>query len=208
MLGNLMGIFIILMAGISVCLSGIAFSQTSVIGDSIVYPGGQPAGLIQLASLDVNSPSVTFGSVHVWPGSKCGLCHLAEDPNKDPMLFVVSDQSLLCVSCHPRSIIVPSGNGPGMENHGYSNHPIKFSPLDFDSDRINHNIIEKSGTFYLSWLTGELPIFGDTKDSAVAECSTCHDPHGRTTVPLLGRFDNEEGGLCIVCHITIKPRES
>jgi len=204
MLRHLDVIFFILLAGVSAFLTDVAYGQTSDIRGTVVYPRNQPASPVQLASLNYNSSVAIFDSVHVWPDSECGLCHLAEDPNTNPMFFVESDQSILCVSCHPRNITVPSGNELRMKKHGYSNHPIKFSTLDFNPDKINHNIIKKNGTFYLSWSTGELPIFGDTEDSAVAECSTCHDPHGRTNIPLLGRFDNTEGDLCIVCHINIR----
>ena len=203
MFRHLYVILFILLAGIFAFLTDITYGQASDIRAPVSYLNNQPAAPMQYDSLDYDPSEATFDSVHVWQSSKCGLCHLADDPYVEPMLFVVSDQSLLCESCHQSKVTVLSDNGFRNVPHYLNNHPIKFSPFDFDSDKINQNIIRKNGSFYLSGATGEVPLFGDTEDTAVAECSTCHDPHGRTTVPLLGRFDNTEGELCMVCHINI-----
>jgi predicted CXXCH cytochrome family protein len=84
-----------------------------------------------------------------------------------------------------------------------SNHPVQFSPLDFDADRINQNIIQKSGMFYVSGPGGDVRLFGATLESAVTECSSCHDPHGKSGLPLLHYTSNPKDDLCLICHINM-----
>ncbi len=61
-----------------------------------------------------------------------------------------------------------------------NNHPIKFSPLNFSPDRINHNIAKEGQYYYVLGITGKVPLFGETLESAVAGCGTCHEPHGKS----------------------------
>jgi predicted CXXCH cytochrome family protein len=82
-----------------------------------------------------------------------------------------------------------------------SHHPIKFSPLDFNPKKINQNITMKEKRFYVSGDKGKLPIFGESRETAVAECTTCHDPHGRSGIRKLLRIDDSGSGLCLACHL-------
>lgn len=140
-----------------------------------------------LFSFALNAHSVTFDDVHSWPGSKCDFCHLSSGPDSKFAALVIPDQSLLCGSCHD---IVEM-----------SHHPIKFSPLDFNPKKINQNITMKEKRFYVSGDKGKLPIFGESRETAVAECTTCHDPHGRSGIRKLLRIDDSGSGLCLACHL-------
>lgn len=196
-------ILFILIAGISVLLTDVPYSRAADIMVPVYYPGNRAPALLQDASPDHDPRRETFETVHVWKSSKCGLCHSADDPSAEPMQFVMSDQSALCGSCHKGKITVLPNNGLSHGPRYLKNHPIKFSPFDFDPERINRNVISKDGSLYLSGAAGDIPIFGDSENTAVAECSTCHDPHGRSTVSSMTRLDNTEGDLCVVCHINI-----
>ena len=89
MYGHLRIILFILLAGISAFLTDITYSQASDIWVPISYLKNQTAASMQHDSLDHDPPEETFNSVHVWQSSKCGLCHLSDDPYAKPMLFVV-----------------------------------------------------------------------------------------------------------------------
>ena len=130
---------------------------------------------------------VTFNDVHIWPGSKCDFCHLSSGPDSGSAALVIPDQSLLCESCHD---VVEMAH-----------HPIKFSPLDFNPKTMNHNITIEGKRFYVSGDKGRIPIFGKSKETAVLECTTCHDPHGRSGIRKLLRIDDSKSGLCISCHL-------
>jgi predicted CXXCH cytochrome family protein len=90
------------------------------------------------------------------------------------------------------------------DNDTMSNHPIKFSPLDFDPDKSNHNILKEGTYFYVTGKKGKVPLFGKARESSVAECGTCHDPHGKSRLPKLHRIKNTGGEICLTCHIGIK----
>jgi len=149
----------------------------------------------------ISGENVTINEVHIWPGSKCDICHLSSNPDSGSDVLVNSDRSRLCESCHSGTVTIL----PSMRLRSYvfemENHPIKFSPLDFNAEKINHNIIKEGGRFYVSGDKGKVPIFGATRETAVAECTTCHDPHGRSGLPKLLRIDNSKSGLCLACHL-------
>lgn len=88
-----------------------------------------------------------------------------------------------------------------------NNHPIKFTPLDFDPEKINHNIIQKGNKFYVMGQEGNVPLFGDDLETAIVECSTCHDPHGKSGLSYLQREDMSEEDFCITCHVNIRKSE-
>ncbi len=145
--------------------------------------------------------SVTFTDVHIWPGSKCDICHLSSGPSPESAALVNPDQSRLCESCHKGTVTILPSNRLKSEVVIMSNHPIKFSPLTFDPEKINHNIIMEKTRFYVSGVKGKVPIFGETRETAAAECTTCHDPHGKSGMRKLPRIDNSKNGLCLACHL-------
>jgi predicted CXXCH cytochrome family protein len=150
------------------------------------------------------SIAATFYDAHSWPDSKCGLCHLSSTPNPGSASLIGADQSRLCESCHTGSVTVPSHSNSNMLPMILSNHPVKFSPFDFDPDRINQNVIQKGNSFYVSGPGGDVRLFGNTIDTAVTECSSCHDPHGKSGLPLLHYTSNLKDDLCLICHINMK----
>jgi len=149
----------------------------------------------------VSGKSVTISDVHIWPGSKCDICHLSSHPDSGSEALVISDRSRLCETCHSGTVTIL----PSRRLRSYvvkmDNHPIKFSPLDFNPEKINHNIIMEGERFYVSGDKGKVPIFGVNRETAVAECTTCHDPHGRSGIRTLLRIDNSKSGLCLTCHL-------
>ncbi len=153
-----------------------------------------------------NSKQVLFDDVHVWPGSRCNICHLSSNPDAGSSFPVNIDQSRLCESCHKNMITILPTNVLYSKNINskMNNHPIKFSPLDFSPQKINQNIVKEGAYFYVSGQTGKVPVFGETARTAVAECSTCHEPHGKIGMPKLPRIKNPNGELCLVCHIDMK----
>jgi len=85
------------------------------------------------------------------------------------------------------------------------NHPVKFSPLDFDAERINHNIVQRGREFYVSGPGGDVRLFGRSPETAVIECTSCHDPHGKSGLPALQYTDNPADDLCLICHLLKNP---
>jgi len=164
-----------------------SFSLYAQAGESTITP--------------VSGNSVTLEDVHIWPGSKCDICHLSSNPDSGSEALVNPDRSRLCETCHSGTVTIL----PSMRLKSYvgemKNHPIKFSPLDFSPEKINHNIIMEGERFYVSGDKGKVPIFGATRETAVAECTTCHDPHGRSGIRKLLRIDNSKSGLCLACHL-------
>ena len=148
--------------------------------------------------------AATFYDVHTWPDSQCNLCHLSSNPDVEGPELLVEDPSRLCVSCHTGLVTDPNDSVSVMGPNVSKNHPVKFSPLDFDSEKINHNIIRRENNFYVSGPGGEVRLYGDTLSSAVMECSSCHDPHGKTGLPSLNYTENSAHDLCLICHINMK----
>ena len=144
---------------------------------------------------------IDFNEVHGWPGSRCDICHISSNPGVESALLNNSDHSRLCESCHKGTVTILASFRLKSEFKNMDNHPIKFSPLDFDANRINHNIIKEKNQFYVSGKTGKVPLFGETAATAIAECTTCHESHGGTKMPKMPRIKNSKGELCLVCHI-------
>lgn len=143
--------------------------------------------------------------VHSWPNSRCDICHMSSSPRSESAELVNDDLSRLCESCHKGTVTVLSSSMLKSTHEKMNNHPIKFSPLVFDAQKINHNIIKEGKYFYVAGKTEKVPLFGETKYTAVAECATCHESHGKSGLPKLKRIDDAKGELCLVCHISIKP---
>ncbi|MBI4682095.1 MAG: cytochrome c3 family protein [Nitrospirae bacterium] len=146
---------------------------------------------------------IGFFEVHSWPGSRCNVCHISSSPDTESALLNNTDQSQLCESCHKGTVTILPSLRLKSEVKKMANHPIKFSPMDFDPNKINHNIIKEDNHFYVSGSTGQVPIFGATPATAVAECTTCHESHGKTKTPKMLRISNSKGELCLVCHVNI-----
>jgi predicted CXXCH cytochrome family protein len=142
----------------------------------------------------------TFKDVHSETGSKCDICHPPNMEIESSSVFLKSD---LCLSCHSDVVVVLPNSILKSRIDRMDNHPIKFSPLDFDMNKFNHSIINAGGTFRIIGSAGSLPLFGNSLISAVVECSTCHDPHGKSGFPKLQRLDNDRGSLCLVCHLDL-----
>ena len=161
---------------------------------------------LKLDSFDFTAYSkhARFEDVHIWPGSKCNICHVSSSPDEKSSSLVNIDQSRLCESCHKGTVTIQSGSIMKSDNDTMSNHPIKFSPLYFDPDKINHNILKEGTYFYVIGKKGKVPLFGKARESSVAECGTCHDPHGKSRLPKLHRIKNTGGEICLTCHIGIK----
>ncbi len=150
------------------------------------------------ASQHIQPENVSFNDVHIWNESICYICHLSTSPEKAPLNMI--DQSALCESCHKETVTILSNNIIKSRVHKMNNHPIKFSPFDFSPDKINQNIVKEGQYYYVLGQTGKVPLFGDTMESAVAECGTCHEPHGKLIRKKLLQVDNSEGKLCLICH--------
>jgi predicted CXXCH cytochrome family protein len=145
--------------------------------------------------------NVTYYDVHVWSCSKCDICHMSSSPDPESASLVNPDRSRLCEACHKGTVaILPSGRLKS-DVVEMANHPIKFSPLDFDPEKVNHKIIIEETRFYVSNDKGKVPLLGESKETAAAECTTCHDPHGKSGIRKLLRIDNSQNGLCLVCHL-------
>lgn len=147
---------------------------------------------------------VSFSEVHGWPGGRCNICHISSSPGAESAALNNPDPSLLCESCHKGTVSILPSFRLRSEVLNMANHPIKFSPLDFDPGKINHVIIEERNQFYVSGRTGRVPVFGATAATAVAECTTCHESHGKSNAPKMPRINNLRGELCLVCHLDIK----
>jgi len=154
---------------------------------------------------NIYSQIVNFNDVHIWPESKCNICHLSSNPKAESSSLVDVDQSRLCESCHKETVTIDFLPKLVSKVEPMKNHPIKFSPLDFDPEKINHTIIKEGTYFYVSGEKAKIPLFGKSKESAVAECATCHEPHGESYVPKMLRVDNSQGMLCLICH-KLKPK--
>jgi len=150
---------------------------------------------------ETDSQRPDFKEVHGWPGSRCNICHTSAEPGPESASLIEPDQSRLCESCHKGKVTILPGLRLGSRVEKMANHPIKFSPMDFDSKRINHTIIEGKNHFYVSGKTGKVPIFGATAETAVVECTTCHDSHGKSHMPKMPRISNASGEMCLVCHL-------
>jgi len=148
----------------------------------------------------IPSNNAGFYDVHIWPVSKCRICHLSSNPDLDPAL-VTPDQSRLCESCHKGTVTILSSHRLQSDIVVMANHPIKFSPLTFDMKKINHNIVREGRYFYVSGDKGKVPLFGDTPETAVVECTTCHEPHGKLRLSKLPRVDNSKNAICLACHL-------
>jgi predicted CXXCH cytochrome family protein len=142
--------------------------------------------------------NLSLSDVHDKSLSKCDLCHPQNTDMNNSASYLKSD---VCLSCHADFVSRDQRSILRSNDRVMINHPIKFSPRDFDPEKINHNIIENSGQFFISGPTGDLPLYGSTEDSAVAECSTCHDPHGDSGHQKLRRLTRLKGKLCRVCHV-------
>jgi|MudIll2142460700_1097286.scaffolds.fasta_scaffold60648_3 predicted CXXCH cytochrome family protein len=148
--------------------------------------------------------NISFSEVHGWPGGRCSICHISSRPDDESAALNDSDLSRLCESCHSGTVSILPSSRLKSEVRKMANHPVKFSPLDFDPGKINHVIIEEKNRFYISGKTGKLPIFGVTSATAVAECTTCHDAHNKSDMPNMPRINSPKGELCLVCHLNIE----
>ncbi|MEW6601267.1 MAG: cytochrome c3 family protein [Nitrospirota bacterium] len=142
-----------------------------------------------------------FNDVHGWPGGRCGLCHISLSPDAESAALNNPDPSRLCESCHKGTVSILSSSRLKSEVKKMANHPIKFSPLDFDPAKINHTIVEEKDRFYISGKTGRVPIYGASLSTAIVECTTCHESHNKTGAPKMPRINNSRGELCLVCHL-------
>lgn len=147
---------------------------------------------------------LSFSEVHGWPGGRCSICHISSSPDALSAALNSTDISRLCESCHKGTVSILPASRLRSEVQKMANHPIKFSPLDFAADKINHVIVEEKNRFYVSGKNGRVPIFGSTSATAVVECTTCHDSHGKSAAPKMLRIDNSRGQMCLVCHINIQ----
>ncbi len=143
----------------------------------------------------------TFDDVHTWSESKCIICHISDKPDADSHTLIDEDISRLCESCHKGTVSILPASTLRSSIDVMNNHPIKYSLLNFDSKLINHNIIKEGDNYYVSSRDGRLPLFGESRTSAVAECTTCHDPHGKAKKPKLHYIDNSNSQLCTICHL-------
>lgn len=150
-----------------------------------------------------NTQMKTFYEVHSSTDSECGICHMHSNPDLLTAELVDEDLSRLCESCHAGNATILPSSISGISNHTMGNHPIKFSPLDFDPVKINQNIIREDDFFYVSGVAGKVLLFGETEDTAVVECASCHDPHGRSGLPNLPRLQISAEEFCVICHISI-----
>ncbi|UCH80925.1 MAG: hypothetical protein JSW20_14495 [Nitrospiraceae bacterium] len=130
--------------------------------------------------------------------SRCDICHPPTVDMESSALLLKSD---LCLDCHDDIEAVSPEERRQGNISAMNNHPVKFSPRDFASVKINQNIIRVGWKFFISGPAGALPLFGETMGSAVVECATCHDPHGDTGHPKLRRIWGGNGELCLVCHL-------
>jgi len=147
----------------------------------------------------------TINDVHVWPDSKCDACHASARPDNDSARLIMDDVSRLCESCHKGTVTILPASKLRSTVKIMNNHPIKYSPLDFNPQKISHNIVRDGEYYYVSGESGKLPLSGDSRMSAVAECTTCHEPHGKSRRKELHRIDNSKGQLCLICHIDKAP---
>ncbi len=145
--------------------------------------------------------NLSFSEVHGWPGGRCSFCHISSSPGAESAALNSTDISRLCESCHKGTVTILPSSRLKSEVQKMANHPIKFSLLDFDPKKINHFIIEEKNQFYVSGKTGRVPIFGATAVTAIVECTTCHDSHGKSDMPKMPRINNSRGELCLVCHL-------
>ncbi len=146
--------------------------------------------------------------VHSWPGSRCTICHISSAPDKENFALNMADRSRLCETCHEGTVTILPIQQLKSRISKMNNHPIKFSPFDFDPEKINHDIVRDGNYFNVSRQKKNVPIFGKNRKTAVAECTTCHDPHGKLDFPKLQRLENLNGELCLVCHLSIKFKRS
>lgn len=144
---------------------------------------------------------ISFEEVHGWPEGRCEICHISPRPAAESAALKTTDISMLCESCHQGKVTILPASILRSEVKKMANHPIKFSPLDFSSEKINHTVIEEKKQFYISGKTGKVPIFGATAATAVVECATCHESHDRSHMPKLPRISNAKGEMCLVCHL-------
>ena len=152
-----------------------------------------------------NSSMYSLYEVHSWPESRCEICHTLQSPETGSASLIATDQSRLCESCHEGTVFILPTSRMMSTVDNMNNHPIKFSPLNFDPEKISHNIVSEGEHFFIAGTTNRVPLFGDTRETAIVECASCHDPHGRSQLPYLHYYDNSEGQLCIACHINIVP---
>jgi predicted CXXCH cytochrome family protein len=150
-----------------------------------------------------SDPGYSREEVHGWPGSRCTICHISSDPDEENAALIMADRSRLCETCHKGTVTILPIQRLKSRIEKMDNHPIKFSPLVFDPEKINHNIVKEEGYFNVLRQTRKVPLFGRNRETAVAECTTCHDPHGKLDLTKLQRLDNTNGELCLVCHLTI-----
>ncbi len=153
---------------------------------------------------DESKNDYSFNDVHIWPGSKCSICHFFPDPDAESSRLKNEDQSRMCESCHKGTVTILPARILRSEIVKMNNHPIKVSPLEFDPEKINHNITREGSLFYVSGESGKAPLFGETRESAVIECGTCHDAHGKSGAHKLHVIDNTNNQLCLACHINLK----
>jgi predicted CXXCH cytochrome family protein len=144
----------------------------------------------------------SFEDVHSWPGSQCEICHMTSDPQDENAALVIADRSRLCESCHKGTVTILPVLKLQSRVDKMDNHPIKFSPLDFEVEKINHDIVKEGKYFYVSGRKNRVPLFGETIETSVAECTTCHDPHGKEGISKLLRVNDSDGQLCLVCHVS------
>lgn len=143
---------------------------------------------------------LTFSHVHSGPTSRCDLCHPPTLDPEDSYFFLKSD---LCTSCHEDVVVrAPKSRfsalcAPNIMN----NHPIKFSPLNYDLQKFNQNVVQEGKKFFIAGQGEKLPLFGESAQKALVECATCHESHGYGGFKKLLRVDNRGSRLCLVCHL-------
>jgi predicted CXXCH cytochrome family protein len=110
-----------------------------------------------------------------------------------------NNQSKLCLSCHDGTVALDSFGGTaggtfmaGSANLGVdlsNDHPVSFV--------YNSALATADGELYDPAST---PSVNALLYSGRMECSSCHDPHGKTGVSKLLRVSNSGSALCLTCH--------
>jgi predicted CXXCH cytochrome family protein len=134
--------------------------------------------------------------------------------------------SLRCLGCHDgtvalNSILNSPGSGPGtpptvtpthIDTAGTrltrlgtdlgNDHPVSFvyaTHQATDSKLRAASLVDGKPVVVSGAIS--LPLSGTATATATLECTSCHDPHGVTGVPVFQRVANTASQLCFTCHV-------
>ncbi|MFQ5797590.1 MAG: cytochrome c3 family protein [Bacteroidota bacterium] len=169
-----------------------------------------------------HTPHSQSATTVLWNRTASGATYTVySSPSMEQTVPQPGSASKNCLSCHDgtvafNSLINSPGSGVGtpptmsqaamsgwdsLGTHLSNDHPVGLvytTHQSTDSDLRAASLVNGKPVVQNGSIT--LPLVGTATATATLECTSCHDPHGVTSVPLFQRVANTASQMCFTCH--------